>query len=89
VAHQHDHDIKNHTGEAKRLIIPVRCFTCGKVVADKFEQFKRAVRQGEDPAVVLDNLGLDRFCCRRMLLAHIDIIDSFMAFSTVTPAEVK
>jgi hypothetical protein len=24
-----------------------------------------------------------------MLLAHIDIIDSFMAFSTVTPAEVK
>jgi DNA-directed RNA polymerase subunit N len=89
VVHRRGHDIKNHTGEAKRLIIPVRCFTCGKVVADKFEQFKREVRQGEDPAVVLDNLGLDRYCCRRMLLAHIDIIDSFMAFSTVTPAEVK
>jgi DNA-directed RNA polymerase subunit N len=37
------------------MIIPVRCFTCGKVVADKFEQFKREVRQGEDPSVVLDN----------------------------------
>jgi DNA-directed RNA polymerase subunit N len=89
VDHQHVQDIKNHTGKVDTMIIPVRCFTCGKVVADKFEQFKREVRQGEDPAVVLDNLGLTRYCCRRMLLAHIDIIDSFMAFSTVTPTEVK
>ena len=64
------------------MIIPVRCFTCGKVVADKYETFKREIRQGEDPAKVLDDLGLNRYCCRRMLLAHIDIIDSFMAFST-------
>ena len=71
------------------MIIPVRCFTCGKVVADKFDQFKREVRQGEDPAVVLDKVGLDRYCCRRMLLAHIDIIDSFMAFATSESTEAK
>ncbi|MFQ5832782.1 MAG: DNA-directed RNA polymerase subunit N [Candidatus Thorarchaeota archaeon] len=71
------------------MIIPVRCFTCGKVVADKFEQFKRQVRQGEDPAVVLDSLGLHRYCCRRMLLSHIDIIDSFMAFATTEVVEGK
>jgi DNA-directed RNA polymerase subunit N len=59
------------------------------VVADKFEQFKREVRQGEDPSVVLDNVGLTRYCCRRMLLAHIDIIDSFMAFAAIETAEVK
>ncbi len=64
------------------MIIPVRCFTCGKVVADKYEEFKNAIEQGEDPAVVLDRLGLQRYCCRRMLLSHIDIIDSFMAFAT-------
>ncbi|MHA2378614.1 MAG: DNA-directed RNA polymerase subunit N [Candidatus Thorarchaeota archaeon] len=71
------------------MIIPVRCFTCGKVVADKFEQFKRQVRDGEDPAIVLDNLGLHRYCCRRMLLSHIDIIDSFMAFATTEAVEGK
>ena len=72
------------------MIIPVRCFTCGKVVADKYEEFKRRIRQGDDPAVVLDDLGLVRYCCRRMLLAHIDIIDSFMAFaSTEELQEVK
>lgn len=69
------------------MIIPVRCFTCGKLVADKYEQFKRQVRQGEDPAVVLDGLGLHRYCCRRMLLSHIDIIDSFMAFASTEVAE--
>lgn len=71
------------------MIIPVRCFTCGKVVADKYEQFKREISQGEDPAVVLDNVGLKRYCCRRMLLAHIDIIDNFMAFATTDSAEAK
>ncbi|MFW9801467.1 MAG: DNA-directed RNA polymerase subunit N [Candidatus Thorarchaeota archaeon] len=71
------------------MIIPIRCFTCGKLVADKYEQFKRQVRQGEDPAAVLDSLGLHRYCCRRMLLSHIDIIDSFMAFATTEVVEGK
>ncbi|MHA1904492.1 MAG: DNA-directed RNA polymerase subunit N [Candidatus Thorarchaeota archaeon] len=71
------------------MIIPVRCFTCGKVVADKYDQFKREVKQGEDPAVVLDKLGLQRYCCRRMLLSHIDIIDSFMAFVSIDSTEAR
>ncbi len=71
------------------MIVPVRCFTCGKVIADKYEQFKREVRQGEDPAVVLDSLGFTRYWCRRMLLSHIDIIDNFMAFSSQDSTEAK
>ena len=69
------------------MIIPIRCFTCGKVVADKYEEFKRQIRQGDDPAEVLDKLGLSRYCCRRMLLSHIDVIDSFMAFATTEAPE--
>jgi DNA-directed RNA polymerase subunit N (RpoN/RPB10) len=32
------------------MIIPVKCFTCGKVLADKYEYFKRQVimRKQED-----------------------------------------
>jgi DNA-directed RNA polymerase subunit N len=71
------------------MIVPVRCFTCGKVVADKYDEFKRRVRQGDDPAVVLDDLGLHRYCCRRMLLSHIDIIDSFMAYAAIESTEVR
>lgn len=63
------------------MIIPIRCFTCGMLIADKWEEFSRRVRQGEDPKTVLDSMGLRRYCCRRMLLSHIDLIDEVIPFS--------
>jgi DNA-directed RNA polymerase subunit N len=56
-------------------VIPVRCFTCGKPVSTTFEEFKLRRAAGEDPKKILDDLGLDRYCCRRMLLTHKEIID--------------
>ncbi len=56
-------------------MIPVRCFTCGKVVSPVWEEFKRRRDAGEDLKAVLDDLGLFRYCCRRMLLSHKEIID--------------
>jgi DNA-directed RNA polymerase subunit N len=55
------------------MIIPVRCFSCGRVVASAWEDFARRTRAGEDPEAVLDSLGLERYCCRRMLIANIDL----------------
>ena len=66
------------------MIIPIRCFTCGRLVADKWEDFSRRVRQGEDPGVVLDSMGLKRYCCRRMLLSHVDLIDDILQFAERT-----
>ncbi|MCS7096569.1 MAG: DNA-directed RNA polymerase subunit N [Candidatus Bathyarchaeota archaeon] len=62
------------------MIIPVRCFTCGKLIADKWEEFAIRVKAGENPAEVLDSLGLKRYCCRRMILSHVDIIDEILRF---------
>jgi DNA-directed RNA polymerase subunit N len=56
------------------MIIPVRCFTCGKVIGGLYEEYKKRVGEGEDPKKVLDSFGLKRYCCRRMLLTHIDLI---------------
>ncbi|MHA1594699.1 MAG: DNA-directed RNA polymerase subunit N [Candidatus Baldrarchaeia archaeon] len=56
-------------------------FTCGKVIADKWEEFKKRVESGEDPKKVLDDLGLKRYCCRRMLLSHVELIDEVLKFS--------
>ncbi|MCK4481984.1 DNA-directed RNA polymerase subunit N, partial [Candidatus Bathyarchaeota archaeon] len=36
------------------MIIPVRCFTCGKLIGDKWEEFARRVETGEEPGEVLD-----------------------------------
>ena len=62
------------------MIIPVKCFTCGGVVGSAFEPFKERVEAGEDPKEVLDDLGMERYCCRRMVLSHINLIDDVMPF---------
>lgn len=65
------------------MIIPVRCFTCGKLIGDKWEEFARRVKIGEDPGNVLDNLEVSRYCCRRMLLSHVEVIDEVLRFHEV------
>ncbi|HVL87032.1 MAG TPA: DNA-directed RNA polymerase subunit N [Candidatus Thermoplasmatota archaeon] len=56
-------------------MIPVRCFSCGRVVAADYERFKERVARGEKPKDVLDALGVARYCCRRMIVTQSDIID--------------
>ena len=74
------------------VIIPVRCFTCGKIIGDVYEEYtkryaeyQKAMKAGEKPKEtpkeILDSLGLDRYCCRRMLLSHVDVIDTLLQYS--------
>jgi len=34
----------------------------------------------EDAKKVLDSLGVTRYCCRRMLLSHVEIADEILKF---------
>ena len=65
------------------MIIPVRCFTCGKVIGHLWEEFAKRVSEGEAPRKVLDDLGVKRYCCRRMFLTHVDLIDEILKFSII------
>jgi DNA-directed RNA polymerase subunit N (RpoN/RPB10) len=77
------------------MIIPVRCFTCGKVIAGKWKRYcELSAAQTEEEnagggekkkktpyfddngkARILDELGLDKMCCRRHILTHVDLVD--------------
>ncbi|MCX8193958.1 MAG: DNA-directed RNA polymerase subunit N [Candidatus Pacearchaeota archaeon] len=57
------------------MIIPIRCFSCGKPIAHLWEKFKERVSKGENPKKVLDDLGLERYCCRSMFLGHTDLLE--------------
>jgi len=57
------------------MMIPVRCFTCGNVIGEHYEEFDERSNSGEDPAEVLDDLGVTRHCCRRMMVSHTDLVD--------------
>jgi len=62
------------------MIIPIRCFSCGKVIASYYEPFKKRVELGEEPKKVLDDMGLNRYCCRRMLLSHVELIEDVLPY---------
>lgn len=76
------------------MLIPVKCFTCGMVLADKYRYYQEEVRkirsshsmnvekviyltmdfkQKTPEGEVLDKLGLNKSCCRRHMLTHVDI----------------
>ena len=62
------------------MLVPVRCFTCGNLVADKFEEYQNKVKSGDDPAKILDSLGIERYCCRRMMLTTVETIQQVIPF---------
>ena len=62
------------------MLVPVRCFTCGNLIADKFEDYQNRVRSGEKPAKILDSMDIKRYCCRRMLLTTLESIQQIVPF---------
>ena len=80
------------------MIIPIRCFTCNKLIADKYQYYLEKKEEiDKDPnslektittnsiesgdvqkteyGKLLDELGFTRYCCRRMFISQVDIID--------------
>ncbi|KAG8515704.1 DNA-directed RNA polymerases I, II, and III subunit RPABC5 [Galemys pyrenaicus] len=66
---------------AAAMIIPVRCFTCGKIVGNKWEAYLGLLQAEYTEGDALDALGLKRYCCRRMLLAHVDLIEKLLNYA--------
>ncbi|RNA38236.1 DNA-directed RNA polymerases and III subunit RPABC5 [Brachionus plicatilis] len=63
------------------MIIPIRCFSCGKVIGNKWETFFELVHSGYAEGEALDAINLKRYCCRRMLLSHVDLIEKLLNYA--------
>ena len=72
------------------MIIPIRCFSCNRVIASDFRKFQKRINEirekrreptPEEISNIMDDLGLEKYCCRRMILSHIELIDEIMPFS--------
>ena len=74
------------------MIIPVRCFTCNKVLDSLYKEYIKLIelnklKNEEDVISGLDDISIensnvqifeklkvDRYCCRRHLMTHVDLI---------------
>ncbi len=63
------------------MFVPVRCFTCGKVIGHLWKSYQERVKAGENPRHVLDDLGLKRYCCRVAIMTSVDRSDEIMRFA--------
>ena len=57
---------------------PIRCFTCSKVLGNKYEKFDKY----QDKQQAYKDLDITRYCCMRMLLTSIDTYDLFKDYTT-------
>lgn len=62
------------------MSFPVRCFNCNKVIGKYEQKYNNLIDSGLSQKETLDRLGMTRYCCRRMFLGHINIIDSLLLF---------
>jgi DNA-directed RNA polymerase subunit N len=65
------------------MIIPIRCFSCGKPIGHLWEEYNERIKRGEEKKKVLDSLGLKRYCCRSAILSHVDLIEDAAKFKTL------
>ncbi len=56
------------------MIIPIRCKSCGKPLAHLWEEFNERTKK-EDVKLVLDDLKLQRYCCRATMMGNIENVD--------------
>jgi DNA-directed RNA polymerase subunit N (RpoN/RPB10) len=62
------------------MIIPVRCFSCGKVVGSLWEKYEKLLAEGKTQKEALDEVGAVRFCCRSTIMSHVENIDIVGAY---------
>ena len=62
------------------MIVPIRCYSCGKPIGQLWVEYQERVKKGEDRKKVMDELGLDRYCCRTVFLGTIELMDDIGKF---------
>lgn len=54
------------------MILPVRCFTCNKVIGNYSQAWDR---HKDNPRLFFLKYKIRRYCCQKIFMTHIDIFE--------------
>ena len=67
---------------APRSTASIAHHPAAQVIGNKYESYTKLLMDDVGPGEAMDRLGLKRYCCRRMVLTHVDLIDKLLAYHT-------
>lgn len=51
---------------------PIRCYTCGKVLGNRWEIIEREMNNGVPLKEIYDKVKVTRYCCKRVIMTSVD-----------------
>ena len=70
------------------MLFPVRCFTCGKVLSQKYEQYIEFKNAGMPVPDIFQEIKVQKICCKRMFVGHVDVYEHMSKYDEL-PYKVK
>jgi len=71
----------------KTRMLPVRCYTCNKVLGNKGATFEKMKNSGVELDQVWNALGLTRQCCKTIMITHVDLTEDMMQYVDYNPCK--
>lgn len=62
------------------MLIPVRCMTCNKVIGSSYNKYLKMVENGKSKENAMNELGIHRICCRRIIISNVDLFETLMKY---------
>jgi len=67
------------------MIIPVLCFTCGKLISHLWEEYEEEIKKNpnQDIGKLLDKIGLERYCCRNIFIVNKNLVENIVSDNSI------